>query len=105
MKPKPPAARARRAAHTTRYSLLLATLFDGIIIDRGKRRIFRQHRKALRASMTLNLIQQISWCPTSPGRRRPHTGNQATWPAGGQPPQQMNDAQPGGGGGSTGHRR
>jgi uncharacterized membrane protein YgcG len=106
MKPKPPAAGARDAAQRTPPGIRFSWgdfLFDGIVESIEENvEFFASTGKALRASMTLNLIQQDILVPdfSQAGDGR-IPGTRPLWPAGGgQPLQQMNDAQPGGGGGS-----
>jgi hypothetical protein len=106
MKPKPPAAGARDAAQRTPPGIRFSWgdfLFDGIVESIEENiEFFASTGKALRASMTLNLVQQDILVPdfSQAGDGR-IPGTRPLWPAGGgQPLQQMNDAQPGGGGGS-----
>ncbi|MCM8593854.1 peptidoglycan-binding protein [Accumulibacter sp.] len=102
MKPKPPAAGARDAAQRTPPGVRFSWgsfLFDGIVESVEENvDFFSNTGKALRASLTLNLIQQDILVPDFSARgdgRVP--GTRPLWPASsGQSLQQMNDAQPGG---------
>lgn len=113
MKPKDPGAGARDASQRVPPGVRFLWgkfLFDGIVESLEENvEFFSADGKALRASITLNLIQQSILVPAFTGDGRVTRPNAAAAPAGttplaparsGQSLQQMSDGQPGGASGA-----
>lgn len=107
MKPKPAATGARDAAQRTPPGVRFAWgsfLFDGIVESVEENvEFFSNTGKALRASMTLNLIQQDILVPDFSNQGDGKVpGTRPLWPASsGQSLQQKSPAQAGGAGGAS----
>jgi len=106
MKPKKPAGGASDTAQRTPPGVRFAWgnfLFDGIVESMEENiEFFSNTGNALRASMTLNLIQQDILVPAFDAQQPNTPGTRPLWPAeGGQSLQQMAGGTPGSGSGSS----